>query len=210
MSTTLYLIRHGATDANLRKPYILQGRGVDLSLNEVGRAQAAATSRFLSERPIAVVYSSVLKRAVETAEAVAHPHRRDVGRLEEITECHVGRWEGMDWGSIRAEYPDAHDAFHNDPSAHPYLGGESYRDVLARVEPAFRRLLEQHRGQTIAVVAHNIVNRVYVSHLLGLELRRAKELRQANGCVNVIREIDGRPIVETMNSCFHLPPDPAA
>ena len=48
-ATILYLVRHGATDANLRRPYVLQGRGMDLPLNETGRRQAQCV-RKLFER----------------------------------------------------------------------------------------------------------------------------------------------------------------
>ena len=174
MTTTLYLIRHGATDANLARPYILQGRGVDLNLNATGRAQAAAVGEFLKTRKLNHVYCSVLKRAVETAQAVAHPHGFEPERLEDITECNVGQWEGMDWDSIALKHPEEFRLFNEDPAESPYLGGECYRDVLTRVAPAFQCLLEKHAGETIAVVAHNIVNRVYTAHLLGLELRKAK------------------------------------
>ncbi|MCC7420114.1 MAG: histidine phosphatase family protein [Planctomycetaceae bacterium] len=207
MTTTLYLIRHGATDANLARPYILQGRGVDLNLNATGRAQAAAVGEFLKTRKLNHVYCSVLKRAVETAQAVAHPHGFEPERLEDITECNVGQWEGMDWDSIALKHPEEFRLFNEDPAESPYLGGECYRDVLTRVAPAFQCLLEKHAGETIAVVAHNIVNRVYTAHLLGLELRKAKGLRQANGCINVIRAEKELIVLETMNSCFHLPPE---
>jgi len=203
--TTLYLVRHGATDANMARPYILQGRGVNLSLNSTGRAQAASVGQFLSSQKIDHVYASVLKRAVETAEAIAAPHHLPVEVDERITECHVGQWEGLDWESIRARNPDAWSLFNEDPSQHPYLGGESYRDVLHRVEPALMELLQRHPGESIAVIAHNIVNRVFLAQVLGLELRRAKELRQSNAGVNVLHYDEGRLVVETMNSCFHLP-----
>lgn len=204
-TTTLYLIRHGATDANMARPYILQGRGVNLSLNATGRAQAAAVGEFLRHRRIDHVYASCLIRARETAEAIAAPHGLSVEVDDRITECHVGQWEGMDWESIRARHPDAWSLFNEDPSRNAYLGGESYQDVLLRVEPALLELLQRHPGETIAVVAHNIVNRVFLAQVLGLELRRAKELRQANGCVNMLRHDAGQVVLETMNSCFHIP-----
>jgi broad specificity phosphatase PhoE len=204
-ATTLYLIRHGATEANLRRPYILQGRGVNQSLSETGRVQATALAEFLRTHTLHHIYCSVLTRAVETAETVAAHHGLSVNKLPELTECHVGQWEGLDWGSIRTQYPEAYELFTGNPAENPYLGGESYRDVLARVEPVFTELLRQHRGETIAVVAHNIVNRVYLARILGLDLQKAKDLRQSNCCVNVIRRDNGVTSLETMNSCFHLP-----
>ena len=202
--TQLLLVRHGTTDANVRVPYILQGCGVDLPLNENGRQQSERAAAFLARFPVRRIYTSPLKRATETAEIIAQRPGLDVRPVPEITECDVGQWEGKNWDTIAREDPEAYHRFHADPATYPYLGGESYSDVLRRALPAFGQLLAQHSGETIVVVAHNIVNRAYVAHLLGLELRHAKELRQDNGCINVIQLTDGKPTLVTMNAVFHL------
>ncbi|MFM9960204.1 MAG: histidine phosphatase family protein [Planctomycetaceae bacterium] len=202
--TQMLLVRHGTTDANVRVPYILQGSTVDLPLNENGRRQAQQVAEFLAPFPVKHVYSSPLQRANETARRIAERHRLAVTQIAEITECHVGVWESKDWNTIAREDPEACRLFHDDPATHPYLGGESYTDVLRRVLPAFERLLQQHLGETIVVVAHNIVNRAFAAHLLGLELRKAKGLAQDNCCVNVIHHDAGKSTLLTMNSVFHL------
>lgn len=202
--TQLLLVRHGTTDANVRVPYILQGSSIDLPLNENGRRQAQQVADFLAPFPVKHVYSSPLQRANETARSIAERHRLNVTQIAEITECHVGVWEGKDWDTIAGEDPEAYRLFHDDPATHPYLGGESYTDVLHRSLPAFERLLQQHVGETIVVVAHNIVNRAFTAHLLGLELRKAKSLAQDNCCVNVIHYSAGKSTLLTMNSVFHL------
>ncbi len=202
--TQLILIRHGTTEANVRVPYILQGSGIDLSLNDNGRRQAEQVAAFVAEFPVRHVYASPLKRARETAGLIAARHSLAVRQIPEITECDVGQWEGKDWHTIAQEHPEACRLFHENPAVYPYLGGESYADVLRRVLPAFERLLQQHVGETIVVVAHNIVNRAFVAHLLGLELRRAKDLPQGNCCVNMIRHQSGKSTLVTMNALFHL------
>lgn len=203
-STLLYLVRHGATDANLQRPYILQGRGIDTSLSEIGQKQADSVGQFLSQRTLDQVYSSGMKRAVETAEQIARHHDLAVGPIEQLAECHVGKWEGMDWGTIEQEHPEAYHAFIENPADNPYLDGESYRDVHSRIAPVIQDLLERHLGKTIAIVAHNVVNRVYLADLLGIDLSRAKELRQTNACVNVIHYQNGETTLMTLNSHFHL------
>lgn len=203
-ATQLLLVRHGTTDANVRVPYILQGSSIDLPLNDNGRRQARQVAHFLADHPIKHVYSSPLQRASETAGAIAEQHSLNVKQIAEITECHVGVWEGKDWGTIALETPEAYRLFHEDPATHPYLGGESYSDVLRRAWPAFERLLHQHVGETIVVVAHNIVNRALCAHLMGLDLRKAKGLAQDNCCVNIIRHSEGQNALVTMNSVFHL------
>lgn len=203
-TTHLYLVRHGATPANERRPYILQGDGIDLALSPTGERQVAALGRFLRDFPIRHVYSSTLIRARQSAEAVAAHHELPVQTLERLTECNVGEWEGMDWESIQAKYPEAWKRFHEDPGSNPYLGGESYGDVFRRAQPVIEGLVEQHRGESIVVVAHNIVNRVYLAGLLGIELRRAPSLRQQNACINFITHDRHGSALTTMNAVFHL------
>src|SRR6478735_7363194 len=71
--TTLYLIRHGATEANLASPPRLQGRKHNPPLARLGVRQAEATRDLLAIRPIEHCYTSPLLRAVQTAVIVAAP-----------------------------------------------------------------------------------------------------------------------------------------
>src|SRR5438552_3915423 len=74
MRTTLYLLRHGATEANLARPARLQGRKHNPPLAPLGERQAALTRDLLAVRPIDFCYCSPLLRAVQTAEIIAAPH----------------------------------------------------------------------------------------------------------------------------------------
>lgn len=206
----VYLIRHGATEANERVPFILQGDGIDLPLNENGRRQAADLAEFFRRRPLTAVYSSRMVRARETGAAIAQATGCEVQPVDGLQECSVGVWEGLDWETIRARHPEESEAFQRDPAMHPMLGGESYRDVLGRARPAWDRLIEQHRDGAIALVTHNIVNRVLLADLLGIELRQGALLRQRNGCINLIEFSGGRTQVVTVNSVFHLSSAPSA
>ena len=201
---TLYLVRHGATTQNEARPVVLQGNGINGPLSETGRAQAAGVSAVLAKLPLSYVYASPMLRAQQTAEAIAEPHGLAVGTIESIHEVDVGDWEGMPWSRIMEEQPDEYARFINDPGTVPYLGGESYGDVLARVKPAIVELLERHEGESICVVAHNVVNRVLLADLLVLPLKSAKDIRQANCCVNVIRSKTGKMDLITMNAELDL------
>src|SRR5262249_50549313 len=105
MKTVLYLLRHGATEANLAEPYRLQGRRHNPPLARLGIRQAEATRDFLAIRAIDQCYCSPLLRAFQTASIVAAPHGLSPQPLEALTECDIGRWEGLDWQAIR--YLDA-------------------------------------------------------------------------------------------------------
>jgi broad specificity phosphatase PhoE len=200
----LYLVRHGATDANLSKPYVLQGRGMDLPLNETGRQQALCVQKLFERKSLAAVYSSPLRRAFDTARAVAEPHRLDVGVIEALIEADVGKWEGMSWDQIRRDFPEACEDFQKDQSRYPYLGGESYLDVAQRAMPALTQLMDRHAGRTILAVAHNVVIRACAATLLKMPLTHAKDIHQNNGGVTLLRRENDRTDLITLNSVFHI------
>jgi broad specificity phosphatase PhoE len=201
--TRLFLVRHGSTESNERKPFVLQGCEINGPLTELGRAQSASVAAALREFQLHAVYASSLRRAIETAEHIAAPHGLAVTPVHELREASVGRWEGKSWEQIQREDPAGHDAFFADPVHRPHPGGESYGDVLARVEPALRDILERHAGQNIAVVAHNLVNRVYLAGFVGLDLKHARKLRQMNCCINLLHHYQGTTELVSLNSVLH-------
>src|SRR5262249_9456798 len=132
-TTTLYLIRHGATEANLARPPRLQGRRHNPPLTRLGVRQAEATRGFLAIRPVDHCYSSPLLRAVQTAAIVAAPHGLSPVPVDALTECDVGRWEGLDWATIRYLDAENYERFSANPAEHGYPGGESFAQVYLRV-----------------------------------------------------------------------------
>ena len=202
--TRLYLIRHGATASNEMRPYILQGKHVDHSLSETGQKQAAALGRFMENVKIDCVYASPMKRAQETAAAIAEPKGLAITTIDAIHEVDVGDWESQQWAQIMVDSPDEYRAFMSDPWSNCYVGGESYQDVYKRVWPELDRLLNEHSGQSIAVVAHQVVNRSTLASVMDFPRHRAREIRQANTGINVIRRQDSDDELITLNGCFHL------
>jgi broad specificity phosphatase PhoE len=202
--TMLYLIRHGATAANLARPALLQGRAQNPPLARLGVRQAEATRDFLAIRPIDHCYTSPLLRAVQTASLLAAPHGLAPVPLEELIECDVGRWEGLDWQSIRGLEPDGYRRFHANPAEFGYPGGESFRTVHDRVLPIIDELLERHRGESVLIVAHHVVNRVYLARLLGLAVGQARQVKLDNCGISVVVRDDAGTTVNTLNAAFHL------
>ncbi len=203
-SCFLHLVRHGATANNLMRPPRLQGRREDLSLSTEGRDQAERTAAVLAERSLAAVVASPLRRATETAHIIAQPHGVDVKIVEALTEVDVGAWEGMQWDEIERTDPHTYRNFMTDPGVHGYPQGENTTQVLDRVAPAFERLMREYLGSEIAVVAHNVVIRTYLGHLLGVSSAKSRGVPQDNGGLNLIRYRDGRIRPLSINSVLHL------
>jgi broad specificity phosphatase PhoE len=202
--TVLYLLRHGATEANLAVPARLQGRRHNPPLARLGVRQAEATRDALAAHAIDHCYSSPLKRAVQTAAIVAAPHGLSPQPLEALTECDVGRWEGLDWPTIRALDADGYRQFMANPGQYGYPGGESFRDVHARAAPALGELLDRHAGHVVLVVGHHAVNRTYLAGLLGLTPDQARRVSLDNCGISVVVREGGETHVRTLNAIFHL------
>jgi broad specificity phosphatase PhoE len=200
----LYVIRHAATEANLARPPRLQGVRHNPPLARLGVRQAEATRDFLAGRRIDRCYCSPLLRAVQTATIVAAPHGLAPEPILELTECDVGRWEGLDWQSIRYLDSESYWKFMSHPAEHGYPGGESFADVQRRTAPVFEELLTKHDGEAILVVAHHIVNRTYLAGLLGLTLDQAKQVTLDNCGISVVVREEGQTVVTTLNAAFHL------
>ena len=202
--TIVYLLRHGATAANREVPYRLLGRSLDLPLDDEGAEQARRAGKALRHYPLAAVYTSPMLRAVETAARVAWPHGLEPVVVEGLIEADLGRWEGLTWEQARAADPEHHETFLAHPGTVPYPDGESFRDAQQRMLPAIAELASRHLGERIAVVSHNVTNRAYVAGLMGIPIDRAREIRQSNGGISVIRYDGSSPVVETLNARFHL------
>jgi len=205
-TTRLYLIRHGATSSNEQRPYVLQGSGIDHALSETGRRQAVALGEFMRPFQIDRVYASPMKRAVETALVLANPRNLTIDTFEELKEVDVGDWEGRAWEKIEAEHPVEYAALMNDPWRNPYMGGESYSDVLSRIQPVLMSLVRENVGRTIAVVAHQVVNRSFIAETMNLERARARSIKQSNTGINVFkyRQANDEIRATTVNGDFHL------
>lgn len=134
--STIVLIRHGETD--------LAGRFCGYSdprLNAAGERDAIRVAEEISRLDISCIYSSDLRRAAQTARAIAKRTGITVEYLRELREIHFGRWEGLSWNEIETRFADeAHQWLRQFPfQSAP--GGETYTDFTTRVETAITPLL---------------------------------------------------------------------
>jgi broad specificity phosphatase PhoE len=204
MEKTLILVRHGATQANLSRPYTLQGLRPDGALAREGVVQAQAAARALRRRPVQRVYCSPLRRARQTAELIAAGREVPVEVEGALAEADVGLWSGLTWAEVERRWPEPCRAFRDDPETHGYLGGENLAQVRDRVLPAIARLLAVSPERTLVVVGHGVVHRVLLAHWLGLPLSCARRLPQDNGGISVVTYRAGVAGVRTVNAVAHL------
>jgi ribonuclease H / adenosylcobalamin/alpha-ribazole phosphatase len=151
VQTRLLLLRHGQTELSVQRRY--SGRG-NPALTEVGRQQAEAAARYLSQRGgIAAVLSSPLQRAYDTAATAAKALGLDLAVDDDLIETDFGAWEGLTFAEAAERDPELHRRWLRDTSATP-PGGESFDGVLDRVCRARERIIAAHQGATVLVVSH--------------------------------------------------------
>ncbi|MGW4355292.1 histidine phosphatase family protein [Nocardia sp. NPDC004582] len=149
----LVLLRHGQTEWNATDR--MQGQ-VDTELSEVGRRQAKDCAPDMATSDLIAIVSSDLKRAHDTALAVAECAAMPVVTDTRLRETNLGDWEGMDHREVDAQFPGARKAWRLDARFTP-PGGESKLEVGARSLPVVQELFaarEDWPGRTIMLVAH--------------------------------------------------------
>ena len=177
----IVLVRHGQTEYNREGRW--QGVGSDVPLNDAGRAEAERVGEALAGTfggAVAALYTSDLARARETARIVGT--RLGLPAVDEpaLRERSHGRWEGLTHAEVAERWPDELAEY----EAHPYVvrrgGGDSYKDLEARLWPALERLSAVHRGERIVCVSHGGPIRLALSRVLDRPLTD----RDAFGVVN--------------------------
>ena len=180
--TTLYLVRHGEVDVE----GCFYGH-MDVKLSARGRLQAEGVARDLAGVPIQAVQASDLTRAAEGARLIAERHGLTVSTDPAFREMSLGLLEGVPFAEARRRQPELANKKYSDMYAYRFPGGgENLADVQARAWPALERLLSAYPGGTVALVAHNSVNRIILGRALGLELRDVFDFAQDFCCVNKI------------------------
>lgn len=202
--TTLLLVRHGATQAN--EIGYWQG-WEDTSLTEAGLAQAQAVAQRIAREftPVAV-YSSSLRRAMQTAEPIARATARPLIPHDGLREIHFGQISGLTLEQFRKGFPGLFEAWTDKTNLDfSWPGGESRRAFFTRVWAAVDEILAAHpEDETAVVVAHGGSLRAALAYLLPGQFTNwwAYDLRNAS--LTVVDVVAGEAQLRLLNDCAHL------
>jgi 2,3-bisphosphoglycerate-dependent phosphoglycerate mutase len=202
---TLILVRHGQ-QVWPQSPNAAASEWVDPPLSETGRRQAEVVGAALAREVVDAVYSSHLKRALETGRQIGRHHGMQPQVFSELREIEMFR--DLPAGTRM-----------RDAIAEPILRGIQERFVHERcwdVYPftegsaAFRNrvvntiegILATHSGQRVVIACHGGVINAYIGHILGL--REDMFFRPAHASVSRVLARDGRRVVQSLNEVHHL------
>ncbi|MBI2918468.1 MAG: histidine phosphatase family protein [Chloroflexi bacterium] len=197
----LILARHGETNWNRERR--MMGR-TDLPLTTHGQEQAQALGRALGGVTIRAVYASPLRRAMETAQAVARPHALTVTPLDGLMELDAGELDGLTPAEARIGHrPFLEQWSQGDPNlAAP--GGESLGQVQERAWAVLDSLMECHRSDTIVLVSHHFVLVTLTCRALGIPLQNFRRLRSSVAGYSILDFSGPEATLVVLNDTCHL------
>ena len=180
MVERVYLMRHGHVNNGNEKRYL--GR-TDISLDAVGIEQAKVLHEYFKTIPINAVFTSPLKRCLQTTRIVCEGQQLHYERVEAFTEIDMGDWENVPMAQIKSTYPELYAQRGDNLEYFTPPHGESFHDVAARARYAFDAITHHATG-TILIVAHAGVNRTILANILGISINEMFCIEQSYACVN--------------------------
>jgi phosphoserine phosphatase len=209
LATRVIILRHGQSSYNSQGR--IQGRCNDSILTDKGIADAITTGKALQGIQLAAVYCSPLQRAKTTAEQVlaqvtGAPTLSPDDRLREVD---LPLWEGMLFTEVASQFPIDYQTWHDRPHELVMtVEGQEHRPIpalYAQAQEFWQAILPQHEGQTIAIVAHNGINRALISTAVGIPMEYYQSIQQSNCAVSILNfGPDGAVQMESLNQVAHL------
>ena len=171
--TELILIRHGQTEANVKR--LLQGQS-DGALTETGREQARAIAEVLKDKAIDKIISSPLVRAKDTAEEIARYHNLPVIVNPILREWHCGTLDGLPAEALFTAMKNIRVPI----AEFRPEGGETLTEVQGRARQFLDVVENDYDGLRVVVCSHGDFLRMLISLLLGISIEEANEIHLEN------------------------------
>lgn len=204
--TRLILVRHCEAEGNTKG--VLQGR-TDCDVSGNSAAQLELVALRLRNEPLAAIYSSPLRRAFKTAQAIDRYHGLEIKVDPRLSEIDLGDWDGRSWEEIAAQDSPMLRVWNETPGKFRAAGGESMREVYDRMWAAALDMVKANRGGTVCAVSHGCAIRNFLCRALGLPV---DDIGRVGWCDNTglsVVDFDEAlsPRVVKMNDASHIPPE---
>lgn len=206
LKTTIILVRHCEARGNHER--IFQG-ATDCDITERGQRQLEVLSERFKTVSFDALYSSPLRRARRTAEAVNRYHGLPMQVESGLREINAGHWEGKRWADFPTLYPEEARDWNLTPWNFAPEGGETMREVFARMVNAVLGIVHKEQGRTVAVVSHGCAIRNLLCYAHGWPIERLNEVEWCDNTAVSVLEFaqDGSVTVILENDASHLNED---
>ncbi|MCX8130658.1 MAG: histidine phosphatase family protein [Clostridia bacterium] len=151
MKTRLIFVRHAEAEGNVIRRF---HGWTDSPITEKGHIQAQKVAERLKDIPIDIIYSSSLKRTLQTCEYIAKAKNLPIIRTDQMKEINGGDWEGRRWDELPGLWPEEYDTWENKPHAHKMPNGENMEEFQRRLLNEVKRIIKENKGKNICIVTH--------------------------------------------------------
>ena len=201
--TELFMVRHGQTDSNTAG--LFHG-STDVPLNAHGLRQAElVASRVQHIADLHSLHSSPLQRAYVTAQAIARTTGLEPRLHPGLAEMNFGHAEGVNLFEMASRWPEIALRF-EDPNDHDagFPNGESRRQFHTRVRETLDRIVTEHSGARVLIVAHGGVISSAVAQMMGENPNDWRKYSIENCSVTHIELATAGPIAHVVSDVVHL------
>jgi probable phosphoglycerate mutase len=198
----LILIRHGETERNSEAK--LQGGKSDIPLDEEGRKQAHCLGLALKGEKLKAIYSSPLKRALDTAQAIAVHHHLKVETDHALAEIDMGFIDGLDLAEVKESQADFWKRWRQEDYSAPLPGGESPLQVQKRAWGVVQEIIGGNPEGSVVVVSHAISLQTIITAILGAPLSSFTRFHLGVASITILHIDDNRASLVLLNDTCHL------
>lgn len=203
MNTKVFLVRHGETEWNRLGKF--QGCQ-DIDLSREGIVQAEYLSKRFNTN-FDYIYTSPLKRAVQTATIIASNKEIEPMIISELREINFGEWEGLTLKEISSQFPKEFSEWKNDKVEGPMCGGDlSIKKASLRAKNAIEEIAIKNKEKRILIVAHGGIIKSGLIGLFNWDMTMYHKMKLGNTSVCELDfDIGLNPNIVTINDTSHLP-----
>ncbi len=198
----LYIIRHGETEFN--KSHLMQGRGINASLNDKGLEQAVAISVYLKDKPVSKIVTSSLNRAKESAEPLSRTLNLKPEEFSKLDEMDFGDLEGKSFEEVKSDLIYLHESWSSGKLNIAPVNGENPVQVFERANTKVQEILSISNDECIVFILHGRLIRILLSEWLGLGLKNMHQIEHQNGAINHLKWDNGAFESVELNIIEHL------
>ncbi len=186
----MYLVRHGQTPCSVAN--VLCGR-CDAALTPTGQQTAHALAAAFAKRPWSALYSSPLRRALQTIAPLARASGQSVTPLPDLAEIDFGKWEGLTSATL-LQNDDTFKRWVQKPAILTTPSGESGNMVLTRALRAVTAVRARHASGQVMLMTHKTTLRLLLCHITGEPTGHYRQrFEQPLGAVNMVEFLPGGP-----------------
>ena len=181
--TVIYLVRHGLTRSNREQIY---AGWSDEGLDKVGVAEVEELGEKLKGFAISAIYTSPIKRALQTAKILNKYLAVEVIVEDGLKEMKMGPWEGLSEKQVALAYPEEYRIWNVNPGALKVQGRETLASVQRRAVRTVKKIARVNHGKEVLAVTHVAIIRTLILFFEGLPLDLYKTIDVPNASIFVL------------------------